>query len=117
MTATAPINYSAHGTAKVAIVAIPTLVGNRLVYLSQKGEYSWAVRDFIFGEMLRSGDSELTLTQVEALVTCSEKGPYRSVNRTNEWRQELIGSSRREFGARYDASTPPSRNFGKWKRL
>ncbi len=117
MTSTGSINYAAHGTAKVAVVAIPSLVNNRLVYVSQKGEYSWAIRDFIAGEMLRSGDSEMTLTQIEALVTYSEKGPYRSVNRTNEWRQELIGSSRREFGAKYDAATTPSRTAGKWRPI
>jgi hypothetical protein len=63
--------------------------------------------------MLRSGDSELTLAQIEALVTYSAKGPYRSVNRTNEWRQELISATRREFGDRYAATTPAAQTAGR----
>lgn len=113
----AAFTHSSHGPSDVAIVACPTLIPNRLLHLSVKGEFSWALRDYIGGMMLRSGDSELTFTNLESLITYSEKPPYRSVNRTNEWREELIGSSRREFGARYDATTPPSRTAGTWKRI
>jgi hypothetical protein len=112
-----PISYAVHGTARVAIIAIPEICGNRLVYLSQKGEYSWAIRDFITGRILRSGDSELTLSEIEALVRYSEKPVYRSVDRRKEWTAELVASSEREFGPKYDDAKPPSTNAGKWKAL
>lgn len=112
-----PIQYAIHGTAHVAIVACPTICGNRLAYLSQKGDWSWALRDFITGRILRSGKSEMTLREIEALVTYSEKPVYRSVERKTEWTRELVSSSRREFGANYDGITPPSSTAGNWRSL
>src|SRR6266700_2367728 len=100
------INYAAHGTARVAIVACPHLVGNRLVLLSTKGEYSWALRDYITEGILRSGDSELTLSQIEADVSHSEKPAYRSVNRKSEWARELEQASKQHFDKRYDPRSP-----------
>jgi len=113
----AAIQYAVHGTARVAIVACPAICGNRLAYLSQKGDCSWAIRDFITGRILRSGKSEMTLTDIEALVTYSEKPAYRSVERKNEWRRELVSSSQREFGSSYDEQTPPSDSAGNWRGL
>ena len=111
------MNYANHGTARVAIVACPHLVGNRLALLSTKGEYSWALRDYIGGVMLRSGDSPFTLTQVEADVAHSATPPYRSVNRKKEWANELEHASKRHFGSRYDSATPPLQSIGTWKKL
>jgi hypothetical protein len=111
------LQYATHGTARVSIVAIPKCFGNRLVYLSWKGEFSWAIRDFITGLILRSGDSPLTFSEISQLVTYSEKPVYRSVGRSIEWTTELVASSQREFGAKYDGITPPSIDTGKWKRL
>jgi hypothetical protein len=59
----------------------------------------------------------MTLGQIEEQVNYSEKCPYRSVNRANEWKQELISSSRRVFGSKYDPETPPASACGKWKRI
>lgn len=101
----------------MAIVACPAICGNRLAYLSQKGEYAWALRDFIAGRILRSGKSEMTLPDIEALVTYSEKPVYRSVERKNEWTRELVTSSQREFGTAYDGKTPPSNTAGDWRAL
>jgi hypothetical protein len=112
-----PLNDSPRGTARVSIVAMPKYFGNRLVYLSWKGEYSWAVRDFITGVILRSGDSLLKLSDLEALVTYSERPVYRSVGREAEWTAELIESSKRFFGAKYDDRTRPTNDVGRWKRL
>lgn len=111
------IRYAAHGTARVAVVACPGLIGNRLVLFSTKGEYSWAIRDYIRGLMLRSGDSELTLSQIEADVTYSEKPTYRSVNRKGEWARELEQSSKSYFGKRYDPSTSALPSSGAWKAI
>ena len=111
------INYVIHGTARVAVVACPKLCGRRLVLLSTKGEYSWALRDFIIGVILRSGDSELTLSQIEALITYSLEPAYRSVGRKTEWAQELKQLSTGHFGSQYNGSTPPDTDAGSWKKL
>jgi hypothetical protein len=114
---TMTLQYVTHGTTRVSIVAIPKYFGNRLVYLSWKGEFSWAIRDFITGAILRSGDSLLKFSDIEALITYSERPVYRSVDRKAEWTAELVASSQREFGAKYDGNTPPADQAGKWKRL
>ena len=111
------INYVAHGTAWVAVVACPKLVGNRLVHLSQKGEFSWAIRDYIRGLILRSGDSEMTLPEIEADIAYSEKPTYRSVNRKIEWARELEKSSAQHFGKKYDASRPALTSPSSWKSM
>lgn len=111
------IRYDAHGTARVAVVACPRLVGNRLVLLSTKGEYSWAIRDYIKGLMLRSGDSEMTLSKIEADVSYSERPTYRSVNRKGEWKRELEQLSTQHFGKKYDPNRSASANMGVWRPL
>lgn len=111
------MNYTSHGVAKVAIVSSPELFGKRLGHLATKGEYSWALRDFITGRILRSGDSSLTLSEIEALVTGSQFAAYRAVQRANEWALELETLSRAQFGQEYDPKTPPNGRHGTWKRL
>jgi hypothetical protein len=111
------IMYAAHGTARVAVVACPKFIGNRLVQLSTKGEYSWAIRDYIKGLLLRSGDSELTLSQIEADITYSEKPTYRSVNRKIEWARELEQLSIQHFGKKYDPNRSAMTNTGVWKPM
>lgn len=111
------LNYAIHGTARVSVVACPKLLGSHLGLLSDKGEYSWALRDFITGVILRSGDSELTLSGIKAMVTHSEEPAYRSVGRKNEWKRELESLSRDHFGTQYDALAPNANDAGKWKRL
>ena len=112
------LNTAIHGTACVTVVAIPKICGKRLVHLSSKGEFSWAIRDCIVEKMLRSGDSKLTLSQIHALITHSEPDPaYRSVGRKDEWARELEALSRKHFGGQYDGTTPPDSSAGKWKKL
>jgi len=111
------IEYAIHGTARVAIVAIPKICGKRLVLFSTKGEFSFAIRDYIFGMMLRSGSSELTVSDIEKLITYSEGPAYRSVDRKNEWQRDLERLSRAHFGAGYDDTTRPAQKAGKWKAL
>lgn len=111
------VKYSIHGTAQVSIIACPKILNNRLALLSTKGEYSWAIRDYITGVMLRSGNSELTLSEIEAMVMYSEEPPYRSVDRKSEWSKELESLSRERFNGQYDGQTSPSMSAGKWKRL
>jgi hypothetical protein len=111
------LRYSTHGTAHVAVVACPTICGNRLIHLSQKNDFSWALRDYIANVILRSGKSEMTLSDIEARVTYSEKPTYRSVDRKSEWARELAASSQSHFGSKYDGVTPPLISLGTWKSI
>jgi hypothetical protein len=111
------MNYTAHGTARVSIVAAPELFGKRLGHLATKGEYSWALRDFITGKILRSGDSALTLSDIEAMVVDSWYPKYRAVQRSREWATELEQLSIAHFGDAYDAKTPPNAVSGTWRTL
>ncbi len=111
------IGYVAHGTAQVAVVACPKLIGNRLVLLSTKGEYSWAIRDYIKGLMLRSGDSEMTLSEIEVDIAYSEKPTYRSVNRKGEWKRSLEQLSTQHFGKKYDPNRTALSSTGVWKPM
>src|SRR5260370_19337837 len=94
--------YAIHGTARVAIVACPRILGSRLGLFSSKGEYSWTLRDYIGNQVLRSKHSEHTSSQIEAFVTYSQEPPYRSADRKNEWANELVGLSQEHFKTKYD---------------
>jgi hypothetical protein len=111
------MKYTAHGTARVAIIYAPEIFGERWGHLATKGEFSWALRDFIPALMLRSGDSSLTLSDIEKLVKDFRFATYRSVDRAKEWADELAALSRAELGPAYDSSTPPNSRLGTWKKL
>lgn len=111
------MNYTSHGTARVSIVACPELLGKRLGHLATKGEYSWALRDFIAAKILRSGDSPLTLSEIEAHVTESWFPTYRAVQRSIEWAKELERLSVAHFGQEYDPQKPPNSQYGTWRPL
>jgi hypothetical protein len=110
-------HYAIHGTARVAIVACPTILGSRLGVLSSKGEFSWTIRDYIGNRVLRSKHSELTFSQIERLVNYSMEPPYRSAERKKEWANELVMLSRAHFKSKYDGRSAPNDRFGKWKAL
>jgi hypothetical protein len=67
--------------------------------------------------MLRSGDSELKLSEIEAMIMYSEEPPYRSVGRKTEWTRELESLSRARFNGQYDGTTPAAASAGTWRLL
>lgn len=111
------MNYASHGTARVSIVACTELLGHRLGHLATKSEFSWALRDFITNRILRSTQSPLTLSEIEALVEQSRYPTYRAVQRSGEWAKELERLSQAHFGQDYDAQTPPNAKYGPWKAI
>jgi hypothetical protein len=113
------IDYTKHGRYGVAIIKAPKIFGNRLGYLSMENNSSWALRDYIGGVMLRCGDSPtITLSDIEAAVVQEyPPAPYRSVDRRQEWTNDLESRSKLIFGATYDAHTPPDSSWGPWKPL
>ncbi len=111
------INYTMHNRCGVAVIKSPKIFGNRLGHLSMENDSSWALRDYVYGVMLRSGDSERTLTQIESIVEDYEKPEYRAVGRKREWASELASLSKKRFGKQYDALTPPDDSWGRWRPL
>jgi len=120
------INYANHGRYGVAVIKAPKILGYRLGYLSMQSDESWAIRDYIGGVMLRSGGGvstavsgkELTLKEIESVVDDSWSDvPQRSVGRMNEWTADLEFRSKNIFGKNYDAHTPPSDSWGRWRPL
>lgn len=111
------INYSDHGTAKVSIVYIPNIVKNRLLHLSTKSNFSWAIRDYICNVILRSGNSELELADIENMINYSTFPEYRAVGRRNEWRSDLIRLSQQRFASNYNSTEFPNTSFGEWKNI
>ena len=85
-----------------------------IVRFSAEGKLSRTIRAAISSA---SGDSELKLSDIEALITHFHSPAYRSVGRVKEWKAELEAISRVQFGAQYDGTTPPSLSAGTWKRF
>jgi hypothetical protein len=112
------IHYTKHGRYGVAIIQAPKLFGKRLGYLSMENDSSWALRDYIGGVMLRCGDSPtIKLSDIEAVVEKYWPAPYRSVDRRQEWTDDLETRSKNIFPTSYDGSTPPSTSWGPWRPL
>ena len=115
------IHYSHHGGHHyVAVVHCPGICGDRLVHLSQDGQDSWVIRDYIAGQQLRrspspSSLSTYTLAQIEAEVAWSEPAEYMSVECFEDWKQNLRAQTRQVLG---DIDTsPPNPAFGRWHTL
>ena len=112
------IEYTPHGRYGIAVIKAPKIFGNRLGHLSMENDSSWALRDFIYGVMLRSGGSIHTLSDISAaVIDYYPDPPYRAVGRKHEWAADLGSRSRAVFGRSYDAQTPPDDVWGRWKPL
>jgi len=88
-----------HGKCDVALIAL-TGHPKRVYHFSKTAnqEESWAVRDYLYGQIVRSGDSTLTASQIEALVEYAEEAAYRSVKLIPRWKSDCRASSERHFG-------------------
>jgi hypothetical protein len=111
------IEYTPHGRYGVTLIKCRKILGHRIGHLSKENNSSWAIRDYIGGVMLRSGESKRTLTDIEGVVEDYYPPAYRSVGRRDEWTADLELLSRKIFGKTYDATTPPDGSWGNWKPL
>lgn len=106
------IYYPRPGAHNVAIVSIPTVFPNALLHLSQDGQQSWKLRNYITGQFLcRSTDepsnrSELDLEEIEKMVGYQElvndkaAVPYLNVNEMTRWKEYLVLRSMAVFDVR-----------------
>jgi len=82
-------------------------------------EYSWAVRDYLTGQFVRSGDSKMTASQVEdGWIDHAEEPPSCPEKRIDFWKDYCQGASERHFGAAHvDVASPNPPTLGEWKRM
>ena len=83
------IPFDNHGRYLVALIALKGHP-NRVYHYSKTAgeEESWAIRDFLTEEMVRSGDSTMTASEIESLVEYAEKPAYRSVSLIRRWKAD-----------------------------
>jgi hypothetical protein len=120
-----PINYAAHrGSHHVAVVFCPQICSERLVHLSQDGQDSWVIRDYISGQILRRSPppnpsfSNRTLSQIEAMVVWSEWPPFHACDSANtaDWTTYLRLRTMAVLGSP-PGGTAPDAQFGAWQPL
>ena len=117
-------NYAWHGgNHMVSVVYCPNILGQRLAHLSQDGQLSWVLRDYITGRMLRcapppnQSDSGLPLTQIEARVERSELPPYYNAKNGEEWATYLRLRTLAVLRIHTIALDPPNSDYGNWRRM
>ncbi|MCW5199398.1 hypothetical protein VU05_01505 [Desulfobulbus sp. F1] len=111
------IVYSPHGGIhKVALVYCPAICGNRIVHLSQDGQSSWIIRDYIIGQQLRHSPnnsfSNLSLREIEAKIDFFMKPPFRSYKDRSFWENHL-----KLLTTEIDTTTKPNQEFGTWRNM
>jgi hypothetical protein len=118
-----PVSYSSHGGRhQVSVVHCPNICGSRLAHLSRDGPGSWALRDFITGQMIRStpppnaATSGHTLAQIEAEVVSSETPPFHSVENVADWATYLRLRTMATL-ALTPSTAPPNTAFGHWQPI
>lgn len=113
------IPFDNHGSCSVALIAI---VGHpkRVYHFSKTAnqEESWAVRDYIAGEIVRSGDSELTASEIENMVEYAFEPAYRSVKLISRWKSDCQAAAADHYGkAHVDEATRNPATLGNWRRM
>lgn len=113
------IPFENHGPCLVALIA---LKGHpkRVYHYSKTGgqEESWAVRDPLTHEIVRSGDSTMTALDIENLVEYAEEPAFRSVELTSRWKADCQAASERHYGAAHvDLTTRNPSTLGNWHRM
>jgi hypothetical protein len=114
------IQFENHGKCAVALIDLNGFPKRIYHYSKTIGEEeSWALRDYFRGEILRSGDSSHTASQIEALVEGKAESPaYRSVKMTSKWKADCEEASKRQFGSNnidLTSANPPI--LGAWRRM
>ena len=119
-----PISYMSHGgNHQVAVVYCPTICGERLVHLSQDGQDSWVIRDYISHKQLRRSPapnasySTYDLALIEAEVLRDDHPlPYHAWENIADWDAYLRLRTMVLLGQKL-AATPPNSHFGNWQPL
>ena len=113
------IPFENHGACSVALMALKQHPKRAYHYSKTSGEEeSWAIRDYIAGEIVRSGDSTLTASEIENMVDYAEEPAYRSVKAIARWKADCEAAAARHFGtAHVDVTTRNPSVLGNWRRM
>lgn len=114
------IPFVSHGPCRVVLIALKGDYPKRVCHYTKTSgqENSWAIRDYLTEQIVRSGDSTMTASQIEALIDYAEKPAFRSVNLIPLWRADCQGASERHFGAVHvDPTTPNPATLGRWRHM
>ncbi len=115
----AHIPFDNHGPCSVALIALKGHPKRAYHYSKTSGqEESWALRDYLTEEIVRSGDSTLTASELENLVEYAEEPAYRSVRLIHRWKADCLTVAEHHHGAAHvdvDARNPST--LGNWRRM
>jgi len=113
------IPFENHGRYLVALIAIKGDPKRVYHYSKTSGEEeSWAVRDYFTQEIVRSGDSTMTASEIENLVEYADAPVYRSVALIPRWKVDCQSASERHYGAAHvDLTSRNPATLGKWRRM
>jgi DNA-binding XRE family transcriptional regulator len=104
----------------VAVVLAPNISRERFCLLTQAGQHSWVLRDFITDSKLiraphpNPSTSSLALNQILAEVTDWGPVPYHDVDDAEAWRSYLRMLTTGFTGKRRCDMRPASVRFGNW---
>ena len=114
------IPFENHGACSVALIALKGHPKRVYHYSKTSGqEESWAIRDYLNGEIVRSGESTKTASEIESLVDDFAVEPaYRSVKLIPRWKADCQAASERHYGsAHVDVSGRNPATLGSWRRM
>lgn len=114
------IPFEHHGACSVALIALKDHPNRVYHYSKTTGqELSWALRDYLTGQKVRSGDGpSFTASQIEALVAYAEQPAYKSVKLITSWKTDCQNASKNHFGAAHvDLTTANPQTLGHWSRM
>lgn len=114
------IPFENHGTCSVALIALkghPKRVYHYSKTIGQ--EESWAIRDYLTLQIVRSGDSTMTASEIENLVDdYADEPAYRSVKLIPRWQSDCQAAAERHYGAaNVDLTTRNPSALGNWRRM
>ena len=114
------IPFENHGACSVALIALKGHPKRVYHYSKTSGQQeSWAVRDYLSGEIVRAGDSAMTALEIENMVDDYAQEPaYRSVARIPRWKADCQAASENHYGAAHvDLTTRNPTTLGRWRRM
>jgi hypothetical protein len=114
------IPFESHGACSVALIALKGHPKRVYHYSKTSGqEESWAIRDYLNGEIVRACDSSMTASDIENLIDDYAVEPaYRSVKLVARWKGDCQDAAERHYGsAHVDLTTRNPATLGNWRRM
>jgi hypothetical protein len=113
------IPFEPHGRCHVALICLKGQPRRAYHFSKTIGEEeSWAIRDYLAEEILRSANSNLTASELERLVTYAERAEYRAVGQIQNWRRDCKVVADRHYGSsNVDVSSPNGTSLGAWRQM